>query len=391
MARNIIVGLDVGTSAIKIIAAEKNPGGELHILGVTQKSSSGVKRGYVADPEAVANAVRNATKELERITSVPIKHAYLSIGGIKLESQRARGNVIVSRADGEISASDVKRAINQAESNLSKTVNRTIIHRIPVAFKVDGEIVMARPTGMKGEKLEADVLFITCFSQHFNDLVKSVENAGIIIDDIAGSPIAASCSALNKRQKEVGAILVEMGAETTSIAIFEEGGLISLEVFPFGSNHITNDIAIGLQISLEAAEDLKFNYVSDNQKRKLADIIEARMDDIFELIEAHLKKIGRNELLPAGVILTGGGANLSNIENLAKTSLRLPSRIGTPIVLLKVHDKQIYNPKWAVSLGLCAMASDNNMNPDPTEGSSFGKPKNPLTSWLFKWMKSFLP
>lgn len=391
MARNIIIGLDVGTSAVKMIIAEKNPGAELHILGLTQKPSNGLRRGYVINQDAATKAVSSAVKEIERISSVPVKHVYLAIGGIKLEAQRAKGNVMVSRADNEITLNDVKRAINQAESNLNRITNRAILHKIPVAFKVDNEIVAGRAIGIKGEKLEVDVLFITCFSQHLNDLIKTVENAGIVIDDVVASPFAISCAGLNKRQKEVGAILVDLGADTTSIAVFEEGNLISLEVFPFGSNHITNDIAVGLQLSLENAEDLKFNYISDNQKRKLTDIIEARLDDIFELIQAHLKKIGRNELLPAGIVLTGAGANLSNIEEFAKNSLRLPAKIGDSVIPLKAHDKQIYNPKWLTALGLCVFASDEGLNPDNLAGQGLRTSRNSLLKGFFSWLKSFLP
>ncbi len=387
MARDIVIGLDVGTSAVKIIVAEKIPGSELRILAATQKISSGLRRGYIIDSDAATGSISKAIKEVERISSAAIKHAYVAIGGVKMEAIRARGNVMVSRADGEITASDVKRAVAQAESNLSRIANRTIVHRIPITYKIDGEIVPGRPIGMKGEKLEADVLFITVLNQHLNDRVKSIEASGIAIDDIVAAPLAASCAVLNKRQKEVGVILVDIGAETTSIAVFEEGNLISLEIFPFGSAHITNDIAIGLQVSLEEAEELKFNYVADNQKKKLTDIIEARLGDIFELIGAHLKKIGRNELLPAGVILTGGGANLANIESFAKNALKLPAKIGTPVITPKIQDKQILNPKWATSLGLCILGSDETLNPDTEAGLNPKKTRNPI----FGWFKSFLP
>jgi len=377
MARDIIIGLDVGTSAVKIIVVENRKGAELHALGTAQKTSNGLRHGYVIDQDATSEAISNAAKEVERVSSIPVKHAYVSIGGVKLEALKAKGTVIVSRADNEIAEDDIKRAIAQAESNLSRTANRTIIHRIPISYKIDGEIVLGKPIGMKGEKLEADILFVVCLSQHLFDLVKSVERAGISVDDIIAAPLAASYAALNKHQKEVGVVLVDIGAETTSLAVFEESSLLSLEVFPFGSNHITNDIALGLQISLEEAEDLKFNYVSDNQKRKLTDVIEARLDDIFELIGNHLKKIGRSGLLPAGVVITGGGANLSNLEEFAKNALKLPVKIGTPAIPLKIHDKQINNPKWLVALGLSIYGSD--VGP------------NIKISPILRWLKSFLP
>ncbi len=383
MTRDIVIGLDIGTSNIKVVVAENRSSNELHILAAGQKPSSGLRRGYVMDPDAAAQAIRSAIKEAEKISNVNIKHAYISVGGIKLEALGTKGLAIASRADNEITATDVNRAVLQAENNLSRIANRTIVHRIPISFKIDGEVVFGQPIGMKGEKLEAEVLFVTSVNQHLSNLVKSVESAHVIVDDIVASPLAASCAVISKRQKEVGAMLIDIGAETTSLAVFEEGNLFSLEIFPFGSAHITNDIALGLQISLEEAEELKLNYVSDNQKRKLADIIEARLEDIFELIENHLKKIGRSGLLPAGAILTGGGANIANIETLAKNSLKLPTKIGAPYIPLKIHDKQILNPKWATALGLCIFA----LNPEDESGL----PQKKSGNIILRWLKSFLP
>jgi cell division protein FtsA len=401
MARDIVIGLDVGTSAVKIMVAENQPSrdvsrgdlsgslNELHVLAAVQKPSAGLRRGYVTDPEAAAEAIKNAAKEAERISNAAIKHAYIAIDGIKLEASRAKGTVMVSRADGEISESDIKRAITQAESNLGGLANRTIIHRLPVFYKIDGEIILGQAIGTKGEKLEADALFITCLNQHLDGLVKSMEIADIAIDDIIAEPLAASYASLNKRQKEVGAVLVDIGAETTSLAVFEEGNILSLAVFPFGSTHITNDIALGLRISLEEAEQLKFGYISDNQKRKLSDIIEARLDDIFELIENHLKKIGRSGLLPAGAVLIGGGANLAGIENFAEKSLKLPVKMGTPVVPLKIHDKQIANPKWLTALGLCILGAAGSL--DLEAENKIGRKKFQFQQPFFRWLKSFLP
>ncbi len=386
MAQNIIIGLDVGTSAVKIMAAE-NRKGELHVLAAVQKPSAGLRRGYILDPEAAGAAVKTAIKEIERISSIKVKHGFVAAGGIKLETIRARGSMIVSRADNEVSEADIKRAVSQAEGNLSRLSNRTVIHRLPLAYRIDGENVFGKPVGLMGEKLETEVLFLACQSQHLENLIKSADLADINIDDITAGPLAASYAFLSKRQKEVGVVLVDIGAETTSIAVFEEGNLLSLEVFSFGSSHITNDIALGLQIPLEEAEELKFNYVSNNQKKKLTDIIEARLKDIFELIENHLKKINRSGLLPAGAVLIGGGANLSDMEIFTKTSLKLPVKLGTPINLLKIHDKQFYNPKWATALGLCVLGSDETLNPDKETGLNI---KKGAPSFL-RWLKSFLP
>ena len=199
-----------------------------------------------------------------------------------------------------------------------------------------------------------------------------MESAGVSVDDVVASPLAASYSALTRHQKEVGCVLANIGAGTVSIVVFEEDTPISLEVFPIGSTHITNDIALGLQIPLDEAEKIKIEYDTSSpiSKRKLNDIIEARLNDIFELIESHLKKINRNGLLPAGIILTGGGSGLFSLEDIAKASLNLPAKVATPITLnnngVKItgnyKDQVLNDPGWSVALGLCLAEMQDRAN-----------------------------
>ena len=215
-----------------------------------------------------------------------------------------------------------------------------------------------------GNKLEAEVFFITCLKQHLFGIMKAAEKAGIYIDGITASPLAASYSVLSSRQKEAGCILANIGAGTVSIIVYEESKPVSLEVFPIGSIHITNDIALGMQVPLEEAEELKIHFGSsaNSAQKQLSNIIEARVNDIFELIENHLKKIGRRNLLPAGIILTGGGSNLISLEEIAKASLKLPAKEGIPLdpknhnhikLTGGAKDKVINSPEWSVALGLC--------------------------------------
>src|ERR1035437_7743881 len=175
------------------------------------------------------------------------------------------------------------------------------------------------------------MLFIPCIDHHLNDILESVEGAGIRVEDVMAAPVAASLVTLTKSQKIAGVVLCNIGAETVSIAVFENSVPVSLEVFPIGSTDITNDIALGLKVPLEEAEQIKIGAITGNSypRKKLEEIIEARLSDIFELIEAHLKKIGRSGLLPAGIVITGGGAGLGTIEDMARVALRLPSRVGS--------------------------------------------------------------
>jgi cell division protein FtsA len=220
-------------------------------------------------------------------------------------------------------------------------------------------------------------------------MIEAVEEAGISVQDVMASPIAASLVTLTKSQKIAGCVLANIGAETVSIAVFENNIPVSLEVFPIGSTDITNDIALGLKVPLEEAEQIKIGAITGASypRKKLEEIVSARLSDIFELIEAHLKKIGRNGLLPAGIILTGGGSSLSGIEDMAKASLRLPSRLAN--LNLGLADKQgTRESSWAVSYGLCILGLHAEEDlPIDTSTRIFENSKKTLIAWL----KQFLP
>lgn len=363
MARNIIAGIDVGTSIIRIIITEQRKGEPSpRILSFHQCPSAGIKHGYITDYNEAVASIKKCVSEAQMKAGVTIKQIYLGIGGISLDSLRSKGSVIISRADSEVSEHDVKRAISQSEDELPNIINRTILHTIPINFKIDGGTIFGRPIGMKGKKLEVEMLFITIMTQHLDDLIRAVEEAGLAVNDVTASPIAESHFILNKKQKDAGVILANIGAETVSIVVFEEGAPISMAVFPIGSAHITNDIALGMKIPLEEAEGMKINYNEEApQRKKLGDIIEARLHDIFELIDNHLKKIGRNGLLPAGIVLTGSGSNLASLEEIAKYTLKLPAKIGlTALSDPKKPEgqKQLNDLGFSVAYGLCIIGNN---------------------------------
>lgn len=353
MTRKITAGIDVGTYSTKVVISEtvKTETGPI-ILGTGQAPSEGLRRGYIVNFEEAVKSVKKAVAEAERSSKVKIRRAYVSMGGISLESLISHGQAMVSRGDGEVTDLDAKKAMEDSEKNLGDLRNQKIIHTIPVRFKLDGEETMGRPTGLKGLKLEVKTLYITCLTQHFEDLVEAVESAGVEVIDIIASPIAASLVSLSKRQRNVGCILVNIGAETVSIVVYENDIPISLDVFPIGSTDITNDMALGLKIAPEEAERVKLGGGNETySKKKLDEIIEARLVDIFELIESHLKKIGRSGLLPAGIVLTGGGSGLSTIEDLAKASLKLPVKVFGREVTDQTRGK-IRDSSWFVAYGL---------------------------------------
>jgi cell division protein FtsA len=387
MGKSIITGIDIGTTSIKVVVCRLKKGSPLpEIIALVKKDSYGLRRGYVVNSEEVSESLREALDEAKRQSGENIRRAFVSIGGISLESRLSDSSISVAKADLEIGQTDVNRALELAEANLPDIANRHVIHRIPIYYKLDGKKILGRPTGMKGNKLEARVMFITCLKQHVDDLLQIIGEAGISVEDVVASPIAASLVTLTKLQKTAGCILANIGSHTTSIAVFEDNIPISIQVFPIGSMDITNDIALGFRISLEEAERIKRGEAEpSNSRRKLDEIINARLSDIFEFIENHLKKIGRSGLLPAGILITGGGANLNHIEEQAKNYFRLPSKITT--ITAMVNDKpKLISADWSVAYGLCLLGSDSDS--DETTG---GRIIKTAKSSLIRWIKEFWP
>ena len=407
MRKLAVIGIDLGTDSIKIVALE-SVGGELfpRVVGAGAAAGRGMRRGAVIDHDELANAVREAKNALEKSTGLKNVEAHVALGGIGLNFQKAKGLVAVSRADGEITKEDMKRASQASETMLSRLQNKEIIHRIPLSYKIDNEASTHDPLGLTGSKLETETFFITVFAQNIKNLLKAMEETDIEVEEIAASPLAASRVALGRREKEIGGMVLDLGASTTSIVLFEEGLPYSLDILPIGSQHITQDIAVGFKVDLDEAEKLKINYgavggEAENfskkpargssgmedlvyghySRKKLSEIIEARLSDIFELVEKHLKKVERARLLPAGIFIVGGGANLPGIESFTKDSLDLPVRVAEPENLGGFKDK-IKNPAWSVAVGTALMALEKE-----SSTSFFRSSGNPL----LRWLRAFLP
>ena len=389
MAQQYITGIDVGTFQVKVVIASDTRAADgkeaLQIVGTGYAESRGLRNGYIINENDVIRSVRNAVTQAEKASGVKVKRAYISMGGIGLDEIHARGESITSRADSVITQVDIDKAVEASEESIQdKIPNRKVLHAIPLNYTVDGERVHGRPHDLRGTKLEVEVLFVTAFEQHLNDLVSAIESTGIHVEDIMGSPLAGSLTMLTKAQKRAGCVLANIGAETVSIVVFENSIPISLKVFPLGSTDVTNDIALGLKIPLDEAEKIKRGGMTNTpySKKKLDDIISARLSDIFELIDAHLRKIKRDGLLPAGIILTGGGSNISMIQELARTALRLPSKIAT---LDPAQNGKVKDSTWAVSYGLCIWGM---MGTEEESGINLA---HRTGSSLLNWFKQFIP
>lgn len=400
MAKNIIAGIDAGDHFIKICVAEaRGDRNYPRLLAVVKKESRGIRRGAIIDPEEAREAIGEALLLAEKQAGARIRRALVSIDGQSLTSHLVDGSTLVSRADSEITEADIKRVIEKASEKVPDLANREVLEIVPIYYKVDGKKVLKKPVGMKGSKVEIRFLFVTCLHHHIDDLYNIIEYNKVSIEKVVPAPFAASFVTLSKTQKVAGCVLADIGAGTTKIALFEEGLLLSIETFEIGSQDITNDIALGLKISLEQAEEIKVERGSRNFTDKhLAEIIEARLSDIFELIETHLKKLGKSELLPAGIILCGGGAYIAKIDTFASASLNLPARITSPIYpqnarldgIKPDEASRVYlkDPSFATCYGLLVYGQSPYQELGLSSGASF---INPLISNISRWLKNFLP
>lgn len=396
MSRTISTGIDIGTSTIKVVIAElarTERGPERRIIGIGSCESAGLRHGYIIDSAQVSRSVKVAIEQAERAAGVRVKSAIVSVSGVGLEGFVSSGTSVVSRADAEITELDLERALSAARQSLPDVAkfNRKIIHTIPLSYKLDGKDVMGRVLGMRGVKLETKTLFVSILEQHFADLVEAIEDTNIEVRDVCAAPIATAVATLSKAQRIAGCILADIGAETTSIIVYEDDMPIALKVFDIGSNSITHDIALGLRIPIEEAENIKVGSAVSlsHSRKKLDEIINARLKDVFELIETHLKKMGKNGLLPAGIVLTGGGSRINGVEDIAKLSLKLPVRTGA--ITFDTTTSRT-DPSWTTAYGLALMGLMPGVASD-TEFPSFGiMPffKN-IGSTIGRTIKKFLP
>jgi cell division protein FtsA len=390
-SRRIATGIDIGTYQTKVVVLEQvngEHGPELHIIGTGLSETQGLRHGYVVDPADAVASVRAAKAQAESVCGLQIKNAFLAIGGISLDEIRANGETVISRADQEVTELDIEKAREMArEAARPNFINRTVLHEIPLEYKIDGTKTMGAPIGLKGTRLQVDYLFITALSQHAEGLASVLEAADIEVIDQMASPLAGSYITLTKDQKMKGCVLANIGAETVSIVVYDEGIPISIKVFPSGSTNITDDLALGFRISLEDAERIKLGRLGGAMypKKKVDEIVALRFRNLFELIDKHLRAIGRRGTLPAGIILSGGGSGQGSISDIAKGSLNLPARIAD---LAVASDTKIRDANWAVAYGLAFWGLTGDMTAPAKESKiNFAEIKESFSGFL----KQFMP
>lgn len=384
MSQQYITGLDVGSNSIKAVIGEVKNGGSLTLIKTLKFPSAGIRKGAVDDLAELTHSFNQILGEIKKVSKNAFKNVYLNIGGADIRIQSSRGIVAVSKADYEIYQDDIDRVV-QASQAINLPPNRMVVHAITKEFVVDGVGNIRDPLGMTGNKLEVNSLIIDAFSPAVKNLTKCAEMSGVNISGLIFDPLAASRSVLTKSQKDLGVAVVDIGFGTTGLCVYEENKLIHAAVLPIGSSNVTNDLAIGLKTSVEAAEIVKLtfgsaiakgigretidlkkidpNFKTTVTKKFVAEIIEMRLAEIFEFINNELKLVSKAGQLPAGVVLVGGGAKLPGIVDLAKRELKLASQIGIPdTTALDISNGelnlQIEDPEFACSVGLISWGMD---------------------------------
>lgn len=394
----LVAAVDIGSSKVttlvaQVITEEITQDSSANIIGVANLASRGVKKGQIVDIEDAVEAVISSVEAAERMAGYNLDRAFISVGGAHVTSQNSKGVVAVSNPNGEVTPEDVERVVEAARA-VSHPASREIIHVIPREFIVDGEAGVRDPVGMSGVRLEVETHIVTASSAALKNLRKSVNEVGIEVEDLVFSGLASSFATITPTEKELGCVLIDIGAGTTSIAAFVDGGLAYSGSLPVGARNVTNDLAIGLRVSLDAAEKIKIGLA---KKSKLADkhgkemvevdetgssepktvskrtitegIVKPRLNEIFSMIKADLEKAGLSNKVPSGAIVTGGGAMTVGMEEAAKRILSLPTRVAYPEGVKGLID-DIEDPRFSTAIGLILYGLSNSQEPRRSSGPS---------------------
>jgi len=413
MARTV-VGIDVGTTKVVTLVGELGADEQINILGVGLTPSKGIKKGIVVNVEDAVNSIVASVEKAERLSGYRIGSAYVGIAGGHVQSLNSRGVVAISRADREITAADQARALDAARA-IAVPTQREIIHLIPRSYIVDGQEGIRDPLGLSGFRLEVETHIVTGAVTAIQNLIKCVQRTGVEIDDLVLQPLASSEAVLTDEEKEMGVMLVDCGGGTTDVAIFIDGSVWHTVVLPVGGNHISTDIGIVLRTPYDLAEYLKIKHgralpkpeAVENSEKDLIEIdsfggskkrtisrtllhqiIEARVEEMFQMLRSEVRRVGYEGLLPAGVVLTGGTALLPGIAEIAHTVMNMPVRIGIPSGLGGLADT-IDSPAYATGVGLIRWGLQRGTPPPflgPQE-QGWMRIYNRFKSWL----REFLP
>lgn len=369
--KNLIVGLDIGTSKVVAIVGEISPNKEIEIIGLGSSRSRGLKKGVVVNIESTVHTIQRAIEEAELMAGCEIHSVYTGIAGSHIRSLNSHG--IVAIRDNEVSVSDVDRVIDAARA-VAIPADQKILHILPQEFIIDSQEGIKEPIGMSGVRLEAKVHMVTGSVSSAQNIVKCVRRCGLDVDDIILEQLASSYAVLTEDEKELGVCLIDVGGGTTDIAVFTEGSIHHTAVIPIAGDQVTNDIAVALRTPTQYAEDIKVRYacaltqlanpeetievpsVGDRPARRLArqtlaEVVEPRYEELFTLVQAELRRSGYEDLIAAGIVLTGGSSKMEGVIELAEEIFHMPVRVGIPQFVSGLSDV-VKNPIYSTGVGL---------------------------------------
>ncbi len=413
MARErIVVGIDVGTTKVCTLIAAVSPEDQLEIIGAGITPSRGMRRGVVVDVDDAVQAISASVQKAEQQSGYKIMSAFVGISGAHISSTNSHGVVAVRRTDNVITEDDIERALEAAKV-VNMPHDRDVIHVVPRHFVIDGQEGINNPAGMLGRRLEVETTVVTGTQTANHNLSRCIEQVGVGIDALVVQPIAAGEAVLTTAEKDMGVALVDLGGGTTDAGVFVDGSISYIASVPVGGNHISNDIAVGLRTPFMAADEIKIRHgyaiseaieedrvidiasydAGDGEpisRRELAQIIEARLEETFELVRDSLERggfeitrSGRDGGIPGGIVLVGGTAQLQGIRRIAQEVLNTSVRIGTPTGMFGLVES-ISNPAYAASVGLLKWGL--------AQSDDFGGPVGDGTlSRLKEWLRSFFP
>ena len=367
----MIVGLDIGTSKIVAIVGELSPEGELSVVGIGSHRSSGLKKGVVVNIDSTVQSIQRAVEEAELMAGCQIHSVYAGIAGSHIRSLNSHG--IVAIKDREVFSQDIERVIDAAQA-VAIPADQRILHILPQEYRIDDQDGVKEPLGMSGVRLEAKVHLVTCAVNAAQNIEKCIRRCGLEVDDIILEQLASSYAVLTEDEKELGVCMVDIGGGTTDIAIFTEGSIRHTGVIPIAGDQVTNDIAMALRTPTQHAEDIKIKYACalaklagadetikvpsvgerpprDLSRQALAEVVEPRYEELFTLVLAELRRSGFEDMLPAGIVLTGGTSKMEGVVELAEEIFHMPVRLGAPQNVSGLRDI-VNNPIYSTGVGL---------------------------------------
>lgn len=382
----MIVGIDIGSASLRALGCVYEEGARLPtVIATYKKNIEGIDRGNIQDSDDVAKAIETALISLEETSGHTTLHTLVSLGAYGLSSHHANGHAQVSRGDAQVTDLDVDNAVKDGTKGVPDIRNKSVVHTIPMKYRLDGSDVTGNIIGVRGNKLEVKTLYVTYPKQCMTVLKKSLELAEVNVTDIVAGPIAESIPLLSKKQKVAGVALINIGAGVTSILVYENNTPLLVATIPVGGDDVTKDIALGLKITLEEAEDIKCGRIPQMAaKRRVEEIIEARLEDLCVKINRELARINRQELLPAGILVCGSSSVLPRLEYVFKSELKLPIKVMSN-ELVRLTNDTLRDTGWARVYGLTFLA------PRDTENDVLKELITSFFTRVKKFVHQFLP